>query len=273
MKKGRSGGYAVPTNYENVNFTDTNVTYSDPKDIPGTPTKRINVEYSHEGSRKNLLLQIPRGIVVFGLSEFPRENPTKFNIDINIDTPEMKKFRGKLEILDNLFRDKIEQSKNVWGKGKDLVYNPMIRVDGEWPARLRLKLPVIKPESEPKDSTVRIPTFDVFDGSEAGKAPSKVTICDQGQINWDWVNRGMEITPVIKFEGIYIVNKEVYPVWRVDRIRIDKQPFFNNPFLDVDGSGEYAELTPENPWSTKDVCTQTQSNDEESEPESEEEDF
>lgn len=177
-----------------------------------------------------LNLQVPRIKVPFGLS-IPKEeyNPSgkdKFSFELSLDTSNQKiaEFKKVLEKIDEFnLKYVAEHSMELFGDvstveevKKHKLYTSMFKAsvdkdtkqkNGKYPDRVKVKLQVYEKTG---------PNFKIFKNDEELSFYNVAT----KEIDWSWVENGMEILPLIQSEGFWVVNGKVHFVWKLVSAKI-----------------------------------------------------
>ncbi len=177
-------------------------------------TKQCKINYGGSEFR----LKVPKSKLPFGSTENKEEGSdyTKYSFQVNIENPE---FREALEKVDNKNINYIsENSKDWWGthstpdEVRKFTYSSLIKKDkkGEYPDSFKFKLPFFNGE----------PKFTVFNDKKEKLVIYKKNESGQMEMDWSWAQKHMYVEAAIEFEGLWIVNKNVYCTSKGIQIKI-----------------------------------------------------
>jgi len=190
------------------------------KSKTGQETKQCKMTYN----KKTFRFITPKAKAPFGrtigIKDEKNTSPyDKYSIEINLEgSEEIEQFKLKLEALNHSNVDfTVDSSKEWWGKTmskdtvEDAVYGSLIKVDkkGEYPDRFKIKLPFASGE----------PLFKVFDENKQ-KINFWKTVDGKTEVDWSWAKQQMFVEAVVECEGLYIVDKKVYCVFKAMQLKV-----------------------------------------------------
>lgn len=209
---------------KNLNYVEKKETTSGPK------------MYRASYSGQNFNLQLRRVTVPFGVTnneKFAKSADDYKNfLELSLDTSkeELAKFKKLLQDMDNHALEWLKtNSEKVLDSAFSLddlkrlkVYTSMIKEkidkttkkkDSTYPDRLRVKLPFYKGNA---------PGFKVYKEVDGGKFEEVTGFTNETSIDLSWAQKGMEVVPIINFEGLWVINGKCFNSWRLMALKIFK---------------------------------------------------
>jgi len=183
---------------------------------------------NYDGGMSPLFLQTPEVEIPFDPSYYSDSDTSgkyqiKFSLKNMEDNPDIKAFHDKIQLLDELLKQKAIDNSVPWFKKKtmtidtiDSLYSPMIKVsidaetgepNGKYPPSFGFK--VVK-----KDNKVLCTLYDkqknVFDVNKETDSPVDIL---------NVLRKGSKIKAVLKCNGVWLANGKFGCTWRAEQVR------------------------------------------------------
>lgn len=172
---------------------DIDAAYFKPPSKNGLGGQNVYID-SKENSKSNIIFQLPRSKVPFGLDKNEQSQSTRLNMELSIDNPD---FGQKMAAFDQRVLTEAAKKSKAWFNGKEYTLDKLNDLE-------------LYRKSLQGNSDKYNPLFRCKVATQGAKVP-KIYLLNKSDGKWspgnlNDIQKGCFVTPIVECQGIWFVN-------------------------------------------------------------------